>query len=96
MYNPDTAQQYQPGTTFGDPKLGINGISLILGNGPGSGSALQTGWAPQIGHIKTNAATAKRRTNPLLAAPIESVKKKNPFIISQVQSADLFGINIPR
>ena len=82
LYNPATAEQFLPGQKL------VNVLE--------SPALLKTGWAPRIGHITTSAATAKRRTNPLLAAaPSATAKRKNPFVIPQTPSANLFGINIP-
>jgi len=86
LYNPDTAKQYQAGLRLDSAAL----AQAVAG-------PYALGWAPQISHITTSAATTNRRkTNPLLAATPESARKKNPFILPEVPSANLFGINIPR
>lgn len=93
LYDPTTAQQYTPGTALPGSNLLQ---SLLTPGGLNASTGLTPGWAPQIGHITTTAATSrKRKTNPLLAESPGALKRKNPFLASQTPSADLFGLNIP-
>lgn len=93
MYNPATAQQYAPNTALPGSNLLQ---SLLVPGGLNAATGLKTGWAPDLSNIQSNAATAKKRktANPFMAAPT-GLKSKNPFVISQTPSADLFGLNIP-
>lgn len=94
LYDPATAKQYQTGQVV--PGLSI--MSVMTQGGIEAQTGLKSGWAPQIGHIKTLAAQTKiKKTvkNPLTVSVGGTTKRKNPFFAESTPSPDSFGLNIP-